>query len=311
MKLNLFYFLKKIGFTFSNYPPPFFLAIEPTNFCNLKCPACPSGTGQLTRKKGYMDIELFENIIIQQKKCLINIILHFQGEPLLHPKLSEMIGFANKNKIYTMFSTNAQILANNITQICESGLDKIIISLDGLTQETYNKYRVNGDITKVFDALQKLSELDKKYRPEIELQFLVFRHNEHEISKLKELKKQFEIDKITIKTVQIYSNQDISLLPLNQKYSRYIVDIEEHIKLKIKIKNKCFRFFSGSVITWDGDVVPCCFDKDANHKMGNLKAENFSVIWNSDNYNNFRDLVFSHRDNIDICKNCTEGLKYD
>ena len=104
-------------------PPPSFLSIEPTNHCNLKCPACPSGTGLLTREKGYIDFELVKSIIDKQKKNLLNIIFHFQGEPLLHKELSKMIAYAHQSNIYTMFSTNAQTLENNVEEIANSGLE--------------------------------------------------------------------------------------------------------------------------------------------------------------------------------------------
>jgi len=178
-------------------PPPSFLSIEPTNHCNLKCPACPSGSGLLNRTKGYIDLEMVKDIIDNQKKHLLNIIFHFQGEPLLHKDLSKMIAYAHQNNIYTMFSTNAQTLENNIEEIAKSGLDKIIISLDGLVQETYNKYRVNGQIDKVYRSLEKLSNIPRSKRPEIELQFLVFSHNEHEISQLNKIKKQYSIDTVS------------------------------------------------------------------------------------------------------------------
>ncbi|MDD2634348.1 MAG: radical SAM/SPASM domain-containing protein [Bacteroidales bacterium] len=289
-------------------PPPSFISFEPTNYCNLKCPACPSGTGLLTRAKGFADLELFKKIIKENKNHLINIILHFQGEPLLHEQIGEMISFARTHKIYTEFSTNGHTILNNINMIKRAKPDKIIVSLDGLKQETYNKYRINGDIEKVYKGLEVLSKLNKKERPYIELQFIVFRHNEHEIKQLHKLKSKYKINKISLKTAQIYSKDQIALLPKTYKYSRYIVSGDK-FKIKSKLPNSCKRIIFGSVITWDGKLVPCCFDKDANFVMGDVKEKSINNLRNGNNYRNFISKVFSQRNKIEMCNNCTEGIK--
>ncbi len=288
-------------------PPPFFISFEPTNFCNLKCPSCPSGSGKLTREKGFADFKLFKKVIDENKKYLVNIILHFQGEPLLHKQFGEMIRYARENNIHTEFSTNGQLLSENIDIIKSSKPDKIIVSLDGITQETYNKYRVNGDINKVFNSLEELSKLKRKDRPFIELQFLVFSHNEREIPNLRKIKSQYKIDKLSLKSAQIYDNSQIEMLPENEKYSRYIVKDETFI-IKSGLPDFCQRIIFGSVITWDGKLVPCCFDKDADFIMGDVKTDNLYGIRNSEKYNQFVKSVFSQRDKIKMCRNCTEGL---
>jgi radical SAM protein with 4Fe4S-binding SPASM domain len=297
-------------FSFNQLPPPSFISFEPTNYCNLKCPACPSGTGESTRKRGYADIKDFTNIIDQNKKHLINITLHFQGEPLLHQDLHKMIEYAHKNHIYTEFSTNAQDLYKQIDDLCNSNLDKLIISLDGLTNETYNKYRINGSVENIYKALEKISQIKRKNRPIIELQFLVFSHNEHEIIQLQNLKKKYKIDKIRLKTAQINDISQISLLPKTSKYSRYIISMDS-FKIKSAQKNACKRIIFGSVITWEGNLVPCCFDKNNKYVMGNIKDDSIIDIRRNDTYTSFIKRVFSQRKEIDICTNCTEGLKHE
>lgn len=302
---ELSYFIKKrIKANYKKIPLPYSLAIEPTNFCNLQCPECPSGTNALTRERGYMSFPVFKKIIDEQRDNLISLTLHFQGEPLLNDELGKFINYAQINKIYTVFSTNAQLLEKHYSKICEAGLQKLIISLDGLTPETYNKYRKNADISKVFSALEKINGIKK--RPIIEIQFLVFSHNEHEIGKLKELKSKYNIDKIKIKSAQIYDSPE--LIPNNPKYSRYMLK-DGKPQIRSKLKNSCRRMFSSAVITWDGNLVPCCFDKNAKYVMGNINEKTFKQIWNSKKYSEFRDKIFSDRKSVDICNNCTENLK--
>ncbi len=306
LKSKTYFIFKKNGFNFLPYPLPYSLAIEPVNFCNLKCPECPTGTDKLTREKGYMDFELFKKNIDEQKSNLICLILHFQGEPLLHENICDFISYANKNNIYTMFSTNAQLLDSQFDDICKSGLDKLIISLDGLNQETYGKYRQNADISQVYKALSKIKNYKKTQRPQIELQFLVFKHNEHEVKELKTVKSKYNIDKIAIKTAQIYNSPE--LVPENENYSRYKKE-NGRLTIKSELKNSCRRMFSSAVITWDGYVVPCCFDKNAEFTMGNIKENSFREVWKSKKYSEFRKKIFTDRKSIKICRNCTENLK--
>ena len=304
-RLHAFYRKAKRSNLGSIVPPPNFASYEPTNVCNLSCEMCPSGKGQLKRPRGTADMDLYRKFITENCKTLTNIMLHFQGEPLMCQQLGEMIAFARENRIHTMFSTNGQLLAQSIDLIRDARPDQIIVSLDGLSDETYTKYRVGGKVQNVFDGLEKLSQLPIKERPYIELQFLVFSHNEHEIPELQKLKKKYRIDKITLKSAQIYEESQIDFLPENQEYSRYNIS-NGKVKLKKKAENHCKRLIFGTVVCFDGRVVPCCFDKDAEHEFGNISNQSLAEVRNSEKFRNFVKQVFTQRNGIEICNNCTE-----
>lgn len=304
-RLHAFYRKAKHGNFSTKVPPPSFASYEPTNVCNLACEMCPSGKGMLKRPRGTADMDLYRKFITENCKTLTNIMLHFQGEPLMCQQLGEMIAFARENRIHTMFSTNGQLLAQSIDLIRDARPDHIIVSLDGLSDETYTKYRVGGKVQNVFDGLEKLSQLPIKERPYIELQFLVFSHNEHEIPELQKLKKKYRIDKITLKSAQIYEESQIDFLPENQKYSRYNIS-NGKVKLKKKAENHCKRLIFGTVVCFDGRVVPCCFDKDAEHEFGNISNQSLAEVRNSEKFRNFVKQVFTQRNGIEICNNCTE-----
>jgi len=304
--LHKFYRKAKNGKLIGEVPPPSFANYEPTNICNLSCEMCPSGKGLLKRPRGTADMDLYRKFITENRETLIDIILHFQGEPLMYKQLGEMIAFARQNRIYTMFSTNGQLLAQNIDIIRNARPDRIIVSLDGLSDETYTKYRVGGKVQNVLNGLEKLSQLPANERPFIELQFLVFSHNEHEIPELQKLKKKYHIDKITLKSAQIYENSQVDFLPENKNFSRYEVSESGSFRLKNGIKNQCKRLIFGTVVCFDGRVVPCCFDKDADHEFGSIANQSLHEIRNSKKYIDFVNKVFSNRNEISICNNCTE-----
>ena len=292
---------------------PWSLSIETGTFCNLSCLECPSGQKQFTRPRGQMSLNDFKIIINKQKKYLIWLILYFQGEPFLNKSFFQMVAFAKANHIFTSTSTNGHFLNPvNAERTVQSGLDRIIISLDGLDQETYEKYRVGGHFNTVIQGIKNLRDARRKLKsstPFIVVQFIVFKTNEHQVSKLKALKKELLVDKIELKTAQIYSsNDDNNLMPENVKLRRYQLNNEGEWQMKGQLPNQCKRMWRAAVITWDGNVVPCCFDKDADHQMGNLLISSFKEIKSSKKYYQFRNQIFLDRSKIDICKNCSEGL---
>jgi len=313
LKLRVsFYVSRIIGYPF-HWGKPFSIAIEPTNICNLRCVECPTGTHSLTRELGRINNPLVRKIVDEQKKYLINLMFYFQGEPYLHPELFDLIQYAYIAKIHTSISTNGHFLNDeNARKTIESGLSRIIISIDGATQEVYQKYRVAGNLSTVIQGIINLVRWKKQLNsttPKIVMQFLVFSFNEHEMNKIRKLKKQLGADKLIFKSAQINDlvNHSTSI-PSIEEYSRYRLNELNTFSLKSTIGNFCWRMWSSSVITWQGDVVPCCFDKDADFKFGNVSVSPFYTIWNSKTYRKFRKQIFSNRKKIAMCGNCTEGL---
>lgn len=295
-----------------NWGLPFSLTIEPTTACNLGCPECPSGLKSFSRPTGKIDLELHRQWLMELKKHVAFINYYFQGEPFLHPNFLNLIRDAKKQGIFSSTSTNAHFIdSQKAIEICESGLGQLIISIDGLTQKTYEQYRVHGRLSKVLEATHFLVEAKKKWGgPHLVWQFLVVRPNEHEVDELFKLAKEYGIDEVRLKTAQLYDfEKGNPLMPENEKYARYTQGKDGIYRMKHRLENHCWRMWSGTVITWDGKIVPCCFDKDAQHQLGDLNSQNFKEIWRSTPYQNFRNAVFSGRNQIEICKNCTEGAK--
>ena len=312
-KILISYFISNVCKRVFLWGKPISLTVEPTNYCNLHCPECPTGNNSSRRGKGYLRMSDYKNIIDTLSPWLFYQMIYFQGEPFLHPQIFNIIKYAHQQKIYTCTSTNGHFITHeNAQRIIESGLDKIIISVDGVNKETYEKYRKGGELQKVISGVKILSNLKRRYQtkhPKIIIQFLVFRFNEHQIKEIKSLGKSIGANKIELKTAQIESvNDKLDLLPLNNRYSRY-TSRNNQIKIKNKLKNRCFRIWSTLVTTWKGDVIPCCFDKNADKKMGNMHKNNLLQIWQSPDFNHFRYEILTNRKNIKMCNNCTSGLR--
>ena len=291
---------------------PTAVSIEPTTRCNLHCLECPSGQGTFTRPTGTLSFERYKKMLHALSSHLTYLTLYFQGEPYLNKDFFDMVRYARAHRIYVSTSTNGHFLTEkNIAETLDSGLNRLIVSLDGADAETYNTYRKNGHFEQVIRGLQALCRAKKHHRKgkhlQIVLQFIVFGTNEHQIPIIKKLAKEIGVDKLELKTAQIYNyRKGSTLIPTKKKYSRYVKQSDGTYKLKKTIKNKCWRVWSSCVFTWDGRVVPCCFDKNADYEMGLFPLQSVRDIVHGKKFSNFRKKVFSQRKSIDICCNCSE-----
>ena len=288
---------------------PLSISTELTNNCNLHCPQCPSGSGLMGRERGFMDLELFKKIMKELSPYLYNVNLFFQGEPMLHPLFFSFLD--NCLIPHSVVSTNGHFLSQESSeQIVRTRLSKLIISLDGMDQETYSAYRVNGSMNRVIDGMNNVSHAKKISNSslKIEIQFLVNRFNEHQIPLVRRLAKSANAS-LSLKSMQIIDKKDIAAwLPSARRFRRYKIR-EGEFAIKNSLSDRCARLWFNPVITWDGKVVPCCFDKDAEYVMGDLNSDSFCNIWNGTRYRIFRKSILSGRYMVEMCRNCTSGLR--
>ncbi|MGD1891834.1 MAG: SPASM domain-containing protein [Cyclobacteriaceae bacterium] len=293
---------------------PISLSVEPTTACNLRCPECPSGLRSFSRPTGKLPMDLYRQVIDELQETLLYLLLYFQGEPYLHPQFLELVEQAARKNIYTATSTNAHFLHDEAArQTVASGLDRLIISIDGTTQETYQSYRIGGKLDKVLEGANNVVRWKRKLRsrtPHIIFQILVVRPNEHQIEEVKQLAEQVGVDEVKFKTAQIYDYQQGSpLIPTQEKYARYRQRADGSYTIKNKLLDHCWKMWHSCVMTWDGRIVPCCFDKDAHHVLGSVQDSSFREVWYGEAYRQFRAQLLKSRQQIDICQNCTEGTK--
>lgn len=308
------YYISKITSKPTHYGMPTSISLEPTTSCNLRCPECPSGLRSFTRPTGMLTHETYQKIIDELAPSLSYLIFYFQGEPYLNPKFLEQVKYAHEKRIYTATSTNAHYLDDAKAKATVlSGLDRLIISIDGTSQETYEQYRVGGSLEKVIEGTRNIVKWKRELKsrtPHIIFQYLVVKPNEHQLEEVKTLAKELEVDEVAFKTAQIYDYENGSeLIPSIEQYSRYKQLPNGKWKIKNKLINHCWKMWHSCVITWDGKVVPCCFDKDAHYQLGTMETESFREVWKGKAYENFRASLIKSRSEIEMCKNCSEGTK--
>ncbi len=228
---------------------------------------------------------------------------------MIHPAFFSFIRLAGE--IRTVVSTNGHFLtAEKSEKLAVSGLSRLIVSLDGMDHKVYTEYRRNGDLGKVIDGIRNVAAARDSLNSamKLELQFLVSRYNEHQIAEAELFAKEMKAD-LKLKSMQVIKSQDAGKwMPADKRYMRYKVTGGKYA-LRNSLPARCLRLWLNPVVTWDGKVIPCCFDKDADFVMGDLKYESFRSIWNSSKYSDFRKKILTGRNKTDICRNCTSGMR--
>lgn len=287
---------------------PSTLVIEPTNVCNLKCPACPTGNGTLPFKKGYLDTGAFRKVIDELGPCAVETKLWGFGEPFLHPDILEMVAYCKQFQMLVRISTNGQFFEDPhfAEEVVKSGLNVLKISLDGATQETLEKYRVNASFDKIVAGVKSINAAKQKHGskyPRLILQFIVMKHNQHEIPIMQDLAANLNM-KYKQKTVWVQEDTAPDLLP-DIRYSRFVIDAKTKELRPTKQQPKlCPYPWEGAMINFDGTVVPCCKDPYRYHLFGNTFEENYKSIWHSRAFMNFRKRLVTDPSKVKKCNSC-------
>ena len=294
---------------------PFIVTAEPTVLCNLRCPQCVTGVGKVERKYSTLNLNSFKNVIDQIGDRIWYLLLFNQGEPFLNPDLVEFIQIAKQQRIYVTTSTNSHFLTDEATvqKIVNSGLDSIIISLDGFDAESYSQYRQGGDFYRVIKGIENLVKIRNGLHsktPKIFIQSLMMKHNENHLTEIRKLAANLKADRLLFKTFQIESGESVKgFLPDNLKWRRYQLN-DETIQLKKTLKGGCSRLWYSTVVLSDGRIVSCCFDKNGAYSFERITLKSkIEKIWKSDAYNKFRESVLQRQESIPICYNCTQKQK--
>ena len=170
LRAELSYALSLLGIVRVRHLPTF-VSVEPANFCQLHCPECPVGAGvhkNGTKSKELLSLDKFKHILTQVQNSVHTIQFFFQGEPLLNPQLPDMVKLTQNAGIYTIVSTNALAITPLLAErIMNAGLSRIIVSIDGLSEESYSAYRVGGSLHKALEGLtrEELENIIVAYEP--------------------------------------------------------------------------------------------------------------------------------------------------
>ena len=277
---------------------PYLLIIDPCNYCNLRCPLCPTGLGTLGRQQAMLSLDHFKQYFDPLADYLFEAYLHNWGESLLNKQVFSMIEYAQSRNVGTNLSSNlSDTSSSDIDKLLDSGLEYLIVSLDGTNEKSYSKYRVRG---KYDNVVENMHELIRRRNarglktPRVEWQFIVMKQNEKETGLAEEMAKKIGVDLLRFIPVGMpYDTKDRAAVkeewyPVTLEGREYNPDIEQQFGQANK-PSPCFYLYRTMVVHPDGGVAPCCVVYKQSSDFGTLPAETMS-LWNNDHYQSARAL---------------------
>jgi radical SAM protein with 4Fe4S-binding SPASM domain len=292
---------------------PTYLQMEASALCNLRCALCPAPSG-LQRPQGLMKYDLFKKVIDEIGEYVFLLMLWDWGEPLLNPEIDSMITYAQQRGIAVVCSTNGIPLTDEkrAAGIARSGLDTLIVSIDGVRQETYERFRHGGQLESVLQGIRNVVAQKRHFhlnRPRVVLQFIVMKHNEHEISAVQELAKSLSADACTLRTLNPFKSLSTPATensdPLLTTLSQYRRAPESKAKASDPGRRwACPQLWNSSDVHWNGTVCSCCYDYAEHWPLGDLRSQSFKRIWNGAPYKKLRRQVRRNPQVLSNCQDC-------
>jgi len=281
---------------------PIMLTIEAANVCNLACPACFTGAGDVSRTKAHFPMPLYQRIMDELGDYLFQVELHNWGEPLLNKNIPDLIQIATDKGIGTTISTNFSFpfSEERAEALVRSGLTTLGVSLDGATQETYEQYRVKGDFDRVLQNVRTISVVKRRLgsaTPRLIWEFHVFEHNIHEIDKARAMAEELRMD-IDVSKGWVVGNE---------------WDPDGPYKFfQAPSVDGCEFLWQRAVISIDGGVAPCCGTFFREDDFATVENQSFKQAWNSRKFQLARNM-FSGRVDTDeakalVCHACPETI---
>ena len=289
---------------------PINMMIELTNYCNLQCPVCPTGNGQLERRPQAMELDLFERLMNEVGPYLTTAALFCWGEPLIHPRLSDVLRIASRHRVPVRLSTNGQNLGD--TRVIHALLDHppayVTIAIDGLTEETNSLYRVGADLQSARKGVQALAEAKRRKGtdlPVLHMRFIAMKHNQHEIPQVRAFAAQHRFDLLTLRSLSIIDGPEGAhreLVPDKQELRAYAYEGNERVSRSDFICQQPFIF---PTVFADGTVVPCEQDFNGTASFGRLsEGVSFQDIWFGKRARKIRKAIRDAPESFRFCTNC-------
>lgn len=289
---------------------PIHMQIELTNYCNLRCRVCPTGTGLMRREKGNLDVDLYARLMKEAGPYLLTASLWGWGEPLLHPHFEQIVRITRDQGVIPLISTNGQNLQNE--RVLEGLLDEpptyLIVAIDGLTRETHSAYRVGADLDQILEGVHRLAELKRARNQELPLlnmRFIPMKHNEHEMASIERFASKNQFDYLTIRTLNVMDALGAphgELIPEDDAFRAYRYRGSKRIHQKDFLCQMAFAF---PAVRVDGSVVACDQDYNGEQEYGRFgNGLSFSDIWWGGKASEVRKTIRDRREVYGACRAC-------
>ena len=291
---------------------PLHMQFELTNYCNLRCPVCPTGIGVVKRKPCAMDVGLFERVIDEVGPYLLSVSLWAWGEPLLHPHLPEILCAARRHSVAVLLSTNGQRLDDEriIEALTRTPPTYLIVAIDGLTDETNTRFRVGSELAPVLDGVRRIAEIKRRrgmQLPVLHMRFIVMKHNQHEVPHMVDFARRHRFDLLTVRTLSIIDAESTDqmhrdLVPDTTAFRAY--DYEDGVRID-RGDFICQEPFWFPSVFADGTFVACEQDYNAQQSLGVISQDvSLGELWRSERAQRVREIIRDHPQRLSFCVNC-------
>ncbi len=279
------------------FPFPNFVCLEASTHCNLRCVCCPTGQGKEGMSKGFLKFRDFKEFVDKYGCFLDRIQLSNYGEIFLNPEIFKIIKYAEDAGIRTCADSNLNHFNESMAEeLVRAGMTDLTVAIDGATNESYAKYRINGNFDRVISSVKSMNKLKQKYnskKPALIWQFVLFGYNEHEIDDAREmagsLNMRFCVKSNWSKTFSPVAN------PINKSPGT--------------TDNLCAQLWHMPVINYNGNMLGCCVLFDERYHFGNVFSEGFFQVYNGSKMRTARKMILRRMGKIDsiYCSQCKLG----
>jgi hypothetical protein len=264
---------------------PVKLTLEATSACNLSCPACFTGAGEVGRARGGMSLDLYRKLMDELGPYLFEVEFYNWGEPLLHKPIFTMIEEAHRHGVGTTVSTNFSIPwdEERAERLVASGLSVLGVSIDGARQETYEQYRVGGRLDLVLRNCRLVADAKRRLGSSMRLiwEFHAFPHNVDDVPAARLLAGELGMEFFPSKGWVIGDEWD----PQSEYRFLYLPGPAR----------RCWFLWHQAVVNNDGGVAPCCGtfyrEDDMGHvavRASDIGAKSFQEVWNGERFRTAR-----------------------
>lgn len=296
---------------------PHILHVGVTTMCNLQCPACPTGTGALGRPAEHLPFDLYTRTVDELRSALMLLLFWDWGEPLMHPRMADMIEYAGRSGIMSVISTNGTV-ANSpeqINRLVAARPSVVIVCVDGADQQTYEKYRTGGKLSKVLDTLRRLRDAKDRQgsqHPLIEFRILAIRENQSQMPQLLQMATEYGADLLSVKSLRPYdyrgSNVDSDLVPLEPEARRYdyqgdIRQPGQRLHFARQGPLRCAKPHHSPTLSSDGTLSFCSYATYPDEHFGRVTPGGFLGLWRSRRSREVR-RQFKAQGGTESCQTC-------
>ena len=287
---------------------PRYIDIELTNYCNMNCRMCPTGTNSIGVSRGFMSSEVVDAIFENVKQYSISGVRCIGwGEPTIHSDFWNIVKRIKETGSLIHFNTNGKALhQSDLKRIVDLEVESVKFSFQGTDADSYHKMRTGGDWAHIFSLLTELNSIrGEKEFPYIQVTTTITNETTEQVNGFEKIIEGV-CDYYNIGRTEL-SHLDIDKMDISEKVKEEIRRLKETETIEKRHFYPCPDAFDHFQVMWNGNVSLCCNDYGNGMIIGNVLKNDFEQIFTGEKANSFRrDIIEKGYDGMPLCSKCYE-----